>query len=116
MDKNLTVCLLNDSFPPVIDGVSNAVFNYADVINKCYGSAIVCTPRYPGVNYNYSFPVFRYPSIKTPKTSGYRTGIPLLSGKMKDFAKQHVDIIHTHCPFASSLMARSEEHTSELQS
>ena len=27
--SDLKVCLLNDSFPPVIDGVSNAVVNYA---------------------------------------------------------------------------------------
>ena len=24
-----TVCLMNDSFPPLIDGVANAVVNYA---------------------------------------------------------------------------------------
>ena len=107
MDKNLTVCLLNDSFPPIIDGVSNAVFNYAQIINKFYGSAIVCTPKYPGVDYDYPFPVFRYPSVKTLKFGGYRTGIPILTGKMKEFAKQNVDIIHTHCPFASSVMART---------
>ena len=28
MDKR-TICLLNDSFPPEIDGVANAVVNYA---------------------------------------------------------------------------------------
>ena len=27
--EKLNVCLLNDSFPPVIDGVANTVFNYA---------------------------------------------------------------------------------------
>ena len=26
------ICLLNDSFPPIIDGVSNTVANYARVI------------------------------------------------------------------------------------
>jgi len=106
MDKNLTVCLLNDSFPPVIDGVANAVFNYAEVINRLYGSAIVSTPGYPGAKYDYSFPVFRYPSIKTPKFGGYRTGIPFLPISMKSYAKRYVDIIHTHCPFSSAVMAR----------
>lgn len=28
MDK-LNICLINDSFPPAIDGVANAVTNYA---------------------------------------------------------------------------------------
>ena len=27
-----TICLLNDSFPPLIDGVANAVKNYAEQI------------------------------------------------------------------------------------
>ena len=31
MDKR-TICLLNDSFPPEIDGVANAVVNYAENI------------------------------------------------------------------------------------
>ena len=26
---NRTICLINDSFPPVTDGVANAVVNYA---------------------------------------------------------------------------------------
>ena len=29
---NRTICLINDSFPPVTDGVANAVVNYARVI------------------------------------------------------------------------------------
>ena len=41
------ICLTNDSFPPVIDGVANAVTNYARVIEKDYGSATVVTPYYP---------------------------------------------------------------------
>ena len=42
--KELTVCLLNDSFPPLIDGVANAVVNYAKIIQERYGRAIVATP------------------------------------------------------------------------
>ena len=32
--EKLSVCLLNDSFPPVIDGVANAVLNYARIIQE----------------------------------------------------------------------------------
>ena len=38
------ICLMNDSFPPVIDGVANAVTNYARNIQKDYGTATVVTP------------------------------------------------------------------------
>ena len=43
-NEKLNICLMNDSFPPIIDGVSNAVINYADVINKSLGQATVVTP------------------------------------------------------------------------
>ena len=43
MDK-LKVCLINDSFPPAIDGVANAVVNYGRIINSGLGTASVVTP------------------------------------------------------------------------
>ena len=47
MDQKKKVCLLNDSFPPVIDGVANTVVNYATIIQKELGEAIVATPNTP---------------------------------------------------------------------
>ena len=32
-NDGLNVCLMNDSFPPVIDGVANTILNYAEIIN-----------------------------------------------------------------------------------
>ena len=59
-----TVCLLNDSFPPTIDGVANTVINYAKIIEENYGHAIVATPSVPGAHdTGFSFPVLRYPSM-----------------------------------------------------
>ena len=34
----LNVCLINDSFPPEIDGVANAVTNYAQIITEKFGT------------------------------------------------------------------------------
>ena len=36
---NRTSCLINDSFPPVTDGVANAVVNYARVITESGSTA-----------------------------------------------------------------------------
>ena len=47
MAEKRSICLINDSFPPVIDGVANAVTNYATVIQKGYGDATVVTPITP---------------------------------------------------------------------
>ena len=57
MDEKLKVCLLNDSFPPTIDGVSNTVFNYASIIQDKLGEAVVATPKYPNVEDDYDFEV-----------------------------------------------------------
>ena len=43
-----TICLLNDSFPPVIDGVANAVLNYGENLHALGDDPIVVTPEYPG--------------------------------------------------------------------
>ena len=45
---SMNVCLLNDSFPPVIDGVVNVVMNYANYLHQDHGCEVVVgTPYYP---------------------------------------------------------------------
>ena len=53
MSEKLNICLMNDSFPPLVDGVANTVVNYAEVISSQLGSASVATPDYPGAVDNY---------------------------------------------------------------
>jgi len=102
----MKVCLANDSFPPLIDGVSNAVVNYAATITEKYGEAVVATPRYPNVKDDYSFDVIRYTSLATEKLVGYRTGYPFSGEAMSRLEAFAPDIIHSHCPMASTFMAR----------
>lgn len=105
----MKVCLLNDSFPPVIDGVANAVMNYASVLEaKEKGSVIVGTPEYPDADYScYPYRVIPYKSHDTTKiVSGYRAGDPFSVSAVGDLTKFAPDIIHTHCPVASTVMAR----------
>ena len=55
------VCLINDSFPPAIDGVANAVVNYGTFIQKNHGKAVVVTPFYPDADDSaFPFDVVRY--------------------------------------------------------
>lgn len=109
--KELNICLLNDSFPPVIDGVANAVLNYASYIQSSLGNAIVVTPDYPGAKDDYAFPVVRYKSFNTEKLVGYRTGNPLAAGLLKKLGEYDIDIIHTHCPIISGYVARMLRET-----
>ena len=107
MNTKLNVCLLNDSFPPIIDGVANAVLNYAKIIEASYGKAVVATPSYPGAVDDYPFRVIRYPSVKSTKFFGYRAGIPVNPMTLRALIRCDFDIIHCHCPTVSSLIARS---------
>ena len=56
----MKIALLNDSFPPVIDGVANAVYNYASTLCK-EDEVVVGTPNYPEADYTkYPFSVIPY--------------------------------------------------------
>lgn len=105
---SLNVCLMNDSFPPAIDGVANAVTNYARIINASHGRASVVTPFYPDADdAAFPFPVLRYPSIDTTKLVGYRAGVPFAPELMAELEKQDFCLIHSHCPIVSTMLART---------
>ena len=107
MDK-LNVCLINDSFPPAIDGVANAVTNYAKIIARDYGYPTVVTPYYPDADDSvYDFPVIRYPSVDMTRLVGYRAGLPFSPEIAAELEKAKFDIIHSHCPITSTMLARS---------
>ena len=105
----MKVCLLNDSFPPVIDGVANVVLNYAKILNdEALAAVEVGTPRYPEAEYEgYPYKVVPYQSFDTTSmVEGYRAGNPLSRKAVDELAAFRPDIIHTHCPVASTAMAR----------
>lgn len=108
------ICLLNDSFPPIIDGVANAVVNYATHIQAHHGQAVVMTPAHPEADDSgYAFPVVRYPSIDLRKQVGYMAGTPF-SPEIARYLQEHpVDLLHTHCPVASTILARSVRHIAD---
>ena len=107
MEKKQTICLLNDSFPPIIDGVSNAVLNYARIIENNHAHSLVITPQVPGSDDSeYDFSVVRYPSIDTRKLIGYVAGYPFSPEAAHQVEEQNVSLLHTHCPVSSCLLAR----------
>lgn len=103
----MKVCLLNDSFPPLVDGVAITVKNYAEIIHKKYGDSMVVVPYYPVTNDNqYKFPIIRYGSLKESRlTAGYRLG-----NLFSHYAKKRIldfkpDILHCHTPMTSLLLS-----------
>lgn len=103
MDYNIG--LFNDSFPPTIDGVANAIYNYADILTKSGNNVTVVTPKYPNVIDEYDFDVERYGSTSVSKKLGYRMGNILPLKTLNKLKSKKFDLIHVHAPFVSSLVA-----------
>ena len=106
--SELNICLINDSFPPEIDGVVNAVVNYASIITRDYGKTTVVTPDNPEADDSvFPFPVLRYPSVDLTRFVGYYAGFPFSPEVQKKLVSEDFDIIHSHCPITSTMLARS---------
>ena len=103
-----SICLINDSFPPVTDGVANAVVNYAKILTENGKRATVVTPAYPGADDSqFAFPIVRYPSVDLTKLVGYHAGFPFSSQTLETLVKRNFDLIHCHCPVTSAMLARA---------
>lgn len=105
----MNISIINDSFPPVIDGVANVAVNYAKILHEDnLANVTVATTKYPNVDYStYPYKVVPYQSFNTTKiANGYRAGNPLDIVGLKSLTDSNPDIIHTHSPFISTIMAR----------
>ncbi len=102
-----TICIMNDSFPPQIDGVANTAANYASIIERDLGHSIVVTPEFPEKDDSvFPFPVIRYPSLDARWFIGYMAGIPFSPTVAKQLRKENTAVMHCHCPSASLVLAR----------
>ena len=107
MSEKTGICLLNDSFPPLIDGVANAVVNYAQCLTERGDAVTVATPAVPGADDSaFPFPVLRYPSFDTRRKLGYVSGRPFSPELAARLQKEGVGVLHTHCPIVSTFLAR----------
>ena len=105
---SLSVALLNDAFPPQIDGVATAVANYGRYLTAHGHKAVAAVPFVPHADDSvFPFPVIRYPSIETSKLVGYRTGLPFDANAVRQLKEGKPDLLHSHCPFTSQMLART---------
>lgn len=97
--------LFNDSFPPIIDGVTLTVENYAHWMRENGKTPCVVTPWNP-VNVKVPYEVLRYFSLPIANRHPYRYGYPKLDlfiwHRLK---KTDFRILHAHCPFSSGRLA-----------
>jgi 1,2-diacylglycerol 3-alpha-glucosyltransferase len=101
-DAKKTIGIFNDSFPPIMDGVSLATKNYAYWLNQKNQSVCVVTPKSPNYSDNESFPIFRYTSLPILMRKPYRLGVPDIDLEYKrKINKVAFSLVHAHCPFSS---------------
>lgn len=108
MNEKREICLLNDSFPPLIDGVANAVSNYARILNNSSKfSACVVTPENQNADDSaLPYTVIRYPGIDLTDSIGYTAGNPFSNRLQQNLNQRSISLLHTHCPVMSNILAR----------
>lgn len=97
--------IFNDSFPPILDGVTLTVENYTYWFQKKGHTPCVVTPWNP-VSHEYPFSVIRYFSLPIASRHPYRYGYPKLDPFIwKRLRHTNFKILHSHCPFSSGRLA-----------
>lgn len=93
--------IFNDSFPPIIDGVTQTILNYVEWLRTHGHDTCVVTPYNP-VKTSVPYPVIRYFSLPIRSRRPYRYGYPKLDpyiwGKLRNTPFK---LIHSHSPFAA---------------
>lgn len=109
-----SIGIFNDSYPPVMDGVAVATYNYAYWLSQKGENVKVITPKTPTNVFEENFEVLRYASLPLINRKPYRFGMPYVDINFlnKLFLKSRFKIVHAHCPFSSGYMAL---YTSKIQ-
>jgi len=105
-DALKTIGVFNDSFPPIMDGVSLATKNYAYWLHQKGQPVCVITPKSPNYVDNEPYPIYRYASVPILGRKPYRIGLPEIDRQFKSVI-DNVDfgLVHAHCPFSSGNLA-----------
>lgn len=97
--------IFNDSFPPILDGVTLTVENYVYWLQQKGHTPCVVTPWNP-VSADHSYDVMRYFSLPIRSRKPYRYGYPKLDPFIwKRIRSTDFKILHSHCPFSSGRLA-----------
>ncbi|MBR6408146.1 MAG: glycosyltransferase [Clostridia bacterium] len=97
----MRVVQFSDSFIPIMDGVGNVVYRYAQNIaqkgHECY---VVAPMTDTGFRGKYPFEIVDYNGIPLWRMKSYRVGAPFLDAHcQKRLNMISADIVHVHSPF-----------------
>ena len=105
-DTKMYYGLFNDSFPPVLDGVTLTVENYCKWLTAEGRDVCVVTPWAPRFTGIEDIKLYRYFSLPIYNRHPYRYGYPrfdpFIWRKMRNTPFR---LVHAHCPFSSGRLA-----------
>ncbi|MDE7188738.1 MAG: glycosyltransferase, partial [Muribaculaceae bacterium] len=97
--------IFNDSFPPILDGVTLTVENYAYWLSRMNRQPCVVTPWNP-VRADVNYDVMRFFSLPIASRHPYRYGYPKLDPFIwRRLLATDFRLLHSHCPFSSGRLA-----------
>ena len=97
--------IFNDSFPPIIDGVTMTVENYAKWLMESGRTPCIVTPWNPE-KVTSPHAVMRFLSLPIHSRKPYRYGYPKLDPFIwRRLKNTNFKILHSHCPFSSGRLA-----------
>lgn len=97
--------IFNDSFPPILDGVTLAVQNYVYWLGEKGYKPCVVTPWNPEKG-EYPYSVMRFFSLPIRSRKPYRYGYPKLDPFIwRRLRNTDFRLLHSHCPFSSGRLA-----------
>lgn len=101
IEGNKYIGIFNDSFPPIIDGVTQTILNYVDWLRHHDMNPCVVTPSNPE-KIEVPYKVIRYFSLPIRSRKPYRYGYPKLDPYIwRKLRTTPFQLIHSHSPFAA---------------
>lgn len=97
--------IFNDSFPPILDGVTLTVENYVKWLTRMGLNPCVVTPWNPS-RVDRGYEVMRYFSLPIRSRHPYRYGYPKIAPFIwRKLRATPFRLVHSHCPFSSGRLA-----------
>ncbi|MCQ2350385.1 MAG: glycosyltransferase [Paludibacteraceae bacterium] len=104
-NRPLKIGLFNECFPPIQDGVSQVVENYARLLTERGNDVTVATAKVPFFDYPQTYDVKNIASVPMIFRLPYRVGLPTWMVPLQPIMKYKCDILHLHSPFTAGRIA-----------
>ena len=105
----MRIIQFSDSFLPIMDGVGNVVYRYAQNLgekgHECY---VVAPQTDTGFRGRYPFEIVDYIGVPLPLLKSYKLGTPLLDPHCHNRLNMlEADLVHVHSPFVAGQLGLS---------